>query len=64
METVIGFGGVFLRAKDPKALADWYEKHLGVVPGRWSYRLLDHSRRTRRTFQQRSARLASQRGWL
>jgi glyoxylase I family protein len=27
---VTGIGGVFFRAKDPNALADWYKKHLGV----------------------------------
>jgi glyoxylase I family protein len=27
---VTGIGGVFFRAKDPDALADWYKKHLGV----------------------------------
>lgn len=26
---VIGVGGVFLRARDPKALTDWYKEHLG-----------------------------------
>ena len=31
MEKVIGLGGVFFRAKDPKALAEWYEKNLGVT---------------------------------
>ena len=30
MERVIGLGGPFLRAKDPKGLAAWYEKHLGI----------------------------------
>jgi predicted enzyme related to lactoylglutathione lyase len=30
MERVLGLGGVFLRAKDPKALAAWYRDHLGV----------------------------------
>ena len=25
-----GIGGVFLRARDPKALYAWYEKHLGL----------------------------------
>ncbi|MBO9413861.1 MULTISPECIES: VOC family protein [unclassified Ruegeria] len=30
METVNGIGGVFFRAENPKALAAWYEKHLGV----------------------------------
>ncbi|PQA86169.1 VOC family protein [Hyphococcus luteus] len=35
MEKVDGVGGIFFRAKDPKALAKWYEDHLGVkqVPG-------------------------------
>ncbi|MDE1155091.1 MAG: VOC family protein [Acidobacteriaceae bacterium] len=31
MASVTGFGGVFLRAKDPKALSLWYQKHLGLV---------------------------------
>ena len=26
---VTGVGGVFLRARDPKALTDWYAEHLG-----------------------------------
>lgn len=29
-ERVTGIGGAFLRAKDPQALAAWYEHHLGV----------------------------------
>ncbi len=31
MERVQGIGGFFFRAKDPKALAAWYETHLGVT---------------------------------
>jgi predicted enzyme related to lactoylglutathione lyase len=31
MGSVTGFGGVFLRAKDPKALYAWYERHLGLA---------------------------------
>lgn len=31
MERVTGIGGFFFRAKDPKALAQWYERHLGVL---------------------------------
>ena len=31
-ERVAGIGGFFFRAKDPKALALWYEHHLGVAP--------------------------------
>lgn len=30
MERVTGIGGVFLKARDPKALAAWYRDHLGV----------------------------------
>ena len=29
-ERVTGIGGVFFRASDPKALAQWYQDHLGV----------------------------------
>lgn len=31
MAKVDGFGGFFFRAKDPDMLADWYERHLGVL---------------------------------
>ncbi|MDE0957076.1 MAG: VOC family protein [Planctomycetota bacterium] len=30
MEKVVGIGGVFVRAKDRKALAGWYKDHLGL----------------------------------
>lgn len=33
MEQVLGIGGVFFKARDPKALASWYHKHLGVPVG-------------------------------
>jgi len=29
-ERVTGIGGLFFRAQDPKALAQWYQDHLGV----------------------------------
>ncbi|HEY1805745.1 MAG TPA: VOC family protein [Terracidiphilus sp.] len=32
MAKAVGFGGVFLKARDPKALAQWYATHLGI-PG-------------------------------
>lgn len=32
MEKVTGIGGIFFRARDPKALARWYRDHLGVDP--------------------------------
>ena len=31
MEKVSGIGGFFFRAKDPKALALWYQEHLGIL---------------------------------
>lgn len=31
MEKVLGIGGFFWRSKDPKALAKWYEDHLGIT---------------------------------
>ena len=31
MEKVTGIGGLFFRAKDPKALGRWYQQHLGVT---------------------------------
>lgn len=30
MEKVLGIGGLFFRARDPKALAAWYTEHLGI----------------------------------
>ena len=30
MGRIIGLGGVFIKARDPKALAAWYEKHLKI----------------------------------
>src|SRR5262245_46560719 len=30
MEKVLGIGGIFLKARDPKALAAWYRENLGV----------------------------------
>jgi len=35
-ERVTGIGGVFFRARDPKALAQWYQDHLGVTGQVWN----------------------------
>ena len=37
MERVTGIGGVFLKAKDPKTLASWYDKHFGLSFGDNTY---------------------------
>jgi predicted enzyme related to lactoylglutathione lyase len=36
MERVTGIGGVFLRARDPVALAAWYGEHLGFDIESWN----------------------------
>jgi len=38
MERVTGIGGFFFRAKEPEALAQWYQQHLGIdlVPADYS----------------------------
>lgn len=33
MERVTGIGGLFFRARDPNALANWYRDHLGIDSG-------------------------------
>lgn len=37
MQRVIGLGGPFIKANDPKALAAWYEKHLGIAFNNGTY---------------------------
>jgi predicted enzyme related to lactoylglutathione lyase len=37
MASVTGFGGILLRANDPKALSQWYEQHLGLVKSKGFY---------------------------
>src|SRR5205823_13975715 len=38
MQHVTGIGGLFFRAKDPAALGQWYQEHLGIdlVPSDYS----------------------------
>ena len=46
-EHVTGIGGVFFRARDPKALAAWYEEHLGVpLHAGETYAIFPESRNT------------------
>ncbi len=37
MAFITGFGGIFLRTDDPKALYEWYERHLGLVKSGGAY---------------------------
>jgi predicted enzyme related to lactoylglutathione lyase len=35
MRRAIGIGGVFFKAKNPKALGEWYRRHLGIDVQDW-----------------------------
>ncbi|MDX1929488.1 MAG: VOC family protein [Pirellulaceae bacterium] len=35
MKRVTGIGGVFFKSKDPKALGEWYRRHLGLNIEEW-----------------------------
>lgn len=35
MAKAIGLGGIFFRSRDPKALNDWYARHLGLPVDDW-----------------------------
>ena len=35
MQRVTGIGGIFFKAQDPKALGEWYRKHLGIDVQDW-----------------------------
>ncbi len=35
MDRVTGIGGIFFKAKDPKALQAWYKRHLGIDVQDW-----------------------------
>lgn len=35
MKRVTGIGGIFFKARDPKALQDWYKRHLGIDVQSW-----------------------------
>ena len=35
MARVTGIGGIFLKARDPKALGAWYRRHLGIDVQDW-----------------------------
>ena len=47
MARVTGIGGIFFKAKgDPKALAAWYEKHLGMKLEVWGGAILEWTKDT------------------
>lgn len=35
MKRVTGIGGIFFKARDPKALGEWYRTHLGLDVAEW-----------------------------
>ncbi len=42
---VHGIGGVFFKARDPMALAQWYQQHLGLDVQSWGGAMFDWNRR-------------------
>ncbi len=44
MAKVVGIGGVFFKAKDPKALSAWYRERLGLETQPWGGAILEHGR--------------------
>lgn len=40
MARITGIGGIFFKANDPKALGDWYQKHLGLSLEEWGGAIL------------------------
>lgn len=45
MKRVIGIGGMFFKAEDPKALAEWYQTHLGIDFGGQTYAAFEFQER-------------------
>lgn len=43
MKRVTGIGGIFFKARDPKALQAWYQRHLGVDVQPWGGAAFDWS---------------------
>ena len=43
MKRVTGIGGIFFKAKDPKALGAWYKRHLGIDVQEWGGASFDWS---------------------
>jgi predicted enzyme related to lactoylglutathione lyase len=37
MKRVTGIGGIFFKCKDPQAMKQWYEKHLGIPQDPYGY---------------------------
>ena len=35
MKRVTGIGGIFFKSRDPKALGEWYRRHLGLDVEEW-----------------------------
>jgi predicted enzyme related to lactoylglutathione lyase len=50
MASITGFGGMFLRADDPKALYQCYERHLGPVKSEGSFAFPASTQRARVVF--------------
>ncbi len=50
MAKVLGVGGVFYKAEDPKAVRDWYARVLGFEIHDWGGAMFEHPRSTSTTW--------------
>ena len=57
MKRVTGLGGLFFKAKDPNAMYEWYEKHLGIQREAHGEGVAFHWREARRSTKSRAYRL-------
>jgi catechol-2,3-dioxygenase len=46
MARVTGVGGIFFKARDPKALSAWYRDVLGLAIEEWNGSMLSYDSRT------------------
>ena len=63
-QTVTGIGGFFFRAKDPKALSEWYAKTLGVGSGPYGVWKQKAGDNVFSPFQETSDYFAADRRWM
>ena len=55
MKRVTGIGGIFFKCKDPQAMKQWYEEHLGIPQDPYGY--------TFKWFEQRDSDLVGRTVW-
>ena len=64
MARVTGIGGIFFRARDPQALTDWYQKHLGITQPDVSVRMQEAGPTVFSPFKADSDYFADDKQWM